>query len=113
MDLLQQFVSLDSNVPIIILTGFATIQTAVESIKLGAYDYVQKPVNFQKLFNVIEHAIKLSDLKKENEEMKSKLVDATSKIITQNHTIEALFTENPSSGRKTPYLPFLPLLLDD
>ncbi|MCP4402856.1 MAG: sigma-54-dependent Fis family transcriptional regulator [bacterium] len=90
LDLLQQLVALNPDVPIIILTGFATIQTAIESIKLGAYDYVQKPMSFQKLHNVIEHAIKFSALKQENDGIKSKLIDATSKIITQNHRMMEL-----------------------
>ncbi|PIE31461.1 sigma-54-dependent Fis family transcriptional regulator [candidate division KSB3 bacterium] len=87
LDLLQHFFSLNPKVPIIILTGFASIQTAVDSIKLGAYDYVQKPINFQKLQTLLDNAIKLSQTRRENDAIKSKLIDATSKIITQNHRV--------------------------
>ena len=87
LELLQHFLSLNPYIPIIILTGFATVQTAVEAIKLGAYDYVQKPVNFQTLQHTVENAIKLRTLRQESEESKSNLLDATSKIITQNHAM--------------------------
>ena len=87
LDLLPQFLSLNPQVPIIILTGFASIQTAVDSIKLGAYDYVQKPINFQKLQTLLENAIKLSQAKQENDAIKSKLIDTTSKIITRNQRV--------------------------
>ena len=85
LDLLPHFLSLNPHIPIIILTGFASIQTAVESIKLGAYDYVQKPVNFQKLQTLLDNAMKLSQARQENDSIKSKLIDATSKIISRNH----------------------------
>ena len=87
LDLLPQFLSLNPQIPVIVLTGFASIQTAVDSIKLGAYDYVQKPINFQKLHTLLENAIKLSQVRQENDAIKSKLIDATSKIITRNQRV--------------------------
>jgi DNA-binding NtrC family response regulator len=44
-------------IPVVMLTGFGTIESAVHSIKLGAYDYIQKPVKFSDLLQVIDNAL--------------------------------------------------------
>jgi DNA-binding NtrC family response regulator len=84
LDLLPQLLALKPHIPIIILTGFATIQTAVEAIKLGAYDYVEKPVDFQKLHSVVERAARLATTRKPDGQSRTTLFDAASQIITQN-----------------------------
>ena len=44
-------------VPVIVLTGFGTVATAVEAMKLGAYDFLEKPVEIDDLFRLIERAL--------------------------------------------------------
>ena len=44
-------------VPVILITGFATIETAVSAIKWGAFDYVRKPFEVKKIYEVIEGAL--------------------------------------------------------
>src|SRR3989304_302942 len=53
--------------PIIVMTAFATVATAVEAMKLGAFDYVQKPFEADTIAVLIERAIEHSRLRKENE----------------------------------------------
>lgn len=48
---------------IIMLTGHATVNTAMESIKMGAFDYIPKPVKLDELINKIEDAYKKKELK--------------------------------------------------
>ena len=46
MDVLKHLLPLNGKVPIIMMTAYATIDMAVESIKMGAFDFIQKPINF-------------------------------------------------------------------
>lgn len=57
----------------IILTGYGTIKNAVEAIKLGAFDYLTKPVKLDEIFISIERALEHRDLKRENLNLKSQL----------------------------------------
>ncbi len=45
------------SVPIILITGYATIATAVTAIQKGAYDYIRKPFDVQKIYGVVEQAL--------------------------------------------------------
>jgi putative nucleotidyltransferase with HDIG domain len=66
MELLYQINSMRNRVITIMMTGFATVETAVEAIKKGAYDYIMKPFQFSELLRVIEHALEKQRLIKEN-----------------------------------------------
>ncbi len=60
MDLLDRIVQRRQDLPVIMITGYGTIGTAVQSIKVGAFDYVTKPLDFEKLAELVEHALKAS-----------------------------------------------------
>lgn len=79
LELLKKFKGLDNNLPIILITGFGTIDTAVEAIKSGAYDYIEKPINFEKLLVITNNAIELLHLKNE--------VSNLSRMIKKNNII--------------------------
>ena len=55
--LLRDIMSLKKNVPVIMITGYGSIESAVDTIKIGAYDYIQKPVDFDLLHKVVESAL--------------------------------------------------------
>jgi len=57
----------------IILTGYASIRNAVEAMKLGAYDYLAKPVKMEEVIMVIRRALELRDLRRENFSLKRQL----------------------------------------
>ncbi len=57
IDLLQQLRNAGNNVPVILLTGYADIRTAVNAIKQGAFEYVTKPVNPDELLIAINNAL--------------------------------------------------------
>ena len=73
IDVLSSLKRLLSNLEIIIITAFGTIKNAVEATKLGAYDYLEKPVDNEELLLVISRALKVKKLQKEVEELKSEL----------------------------------------
>ena len=66
MDVLRQLKAHDIQTEIIILTGHSAMSTAVEAIKIGAYDYLTKPFNADELITVIEKAYEKRILLKEN-----------------------------------------------
>lgn len=52
--------------PVIIMSGHGTVETAVEATRLGAYDYIEKPLSLAKLLLTIEHALESYNLQREN-----------------------------------------------
>jgi two-component system, NtrC family, nitrogen regulation response regulator NtrX len=58
------------SVPVVMISGHGTIETAVEAIKIGAYDFIEKPFKSDRLLLVVERAIEAAQLRRENEELK-------------------------------------------
>lgn len=52
--------------PVIIMSGHGNVETAVEATRLGAYDYIEKPLSLAKLLLTIEHALESYNLQREN-----------------------------------------------
>ena len=59
-------------VPVIMISGHATVETAVIAIKNGAYDFIEKPFTTERLLLVVQRAIEISQLRRENEELRVK-----------------------------------------
>ena len=68
---------IDKDAAIIILTAFASVETAVEALKLGAFDYVTKPVDPDELSNTVRNALKQRELESENVRLKAKVSELT------------------------------------
>jgi DNA-binding NtrC family response regulator len=66
IELLRQVLAIDPNLVGIIMTGQGTIQTAVEAMKSGAFDYVLKPFRLQQVLPVLERAMQMRRLRLEN-----------------------------------------------
>ncbi len=62
LDVYRQLRALDARTPVIFITGKSTTDTAIEAMKLGAYDYLFKPVELSQLRQVIDRALSLSRL---------------------------------------------------
>lgn len=88
--------------PVIVISGHGTIETAVTAIKMGAYDYIEKPFTHEKLMIVLKRACEASRLKKENIDLKSKVLDKT-ELVGNSLVINKLKNEiekvAPTSGR--------------
>jgi two-component system, NtrC family, response regulator HydG len=74
--LLAQINGFDSPKPVILITGQGTIETAVQAMKLGASDYVTKPVNIDRLILLIEKTLEHKRLKEENLLLKRKIKES-------------------------------------
>lgn len=73
MTVLRQVVDHHLDTIGIILTGYATIRNAVEAMKIGAYDYLAKPVKMEEVLVVIQRAVEFRDLRRENLALKKQL----------------------------------------
>ncbi len=73
MDVLKEVLASKIRIPVIVITAFGTVQTAVEAMRLGAFDYLTKPFNLDELMIVIEKALSVSKLQKENVMLKMQL----------------------------------------
>ncbi|MBN1472731.1 MAG: sigma-54-dependent Fis family transcriptional regulator [Syntrophaceae bacterium] len=73
IEALEQIRQINPSIPVIIMTAYASVETAVSALKKGAYDYLTKPLDFDELQMAIARATEHSRLKKENEYLKEKL----------------------------------------
>ena len=73
IDLLKQIVEKDKSLPIIMISGHANVQVAVEAIRLGAYEFVEKPFSSEKLLNYVKRAIEVTNIKKKKDKVENKL----------------------------------------
>ncbi len=60
--------------PVIMMSGHGTVETAVEATRLGAYDFIEKPLSLAKLLLTIEHALETDKLQQENRGLLSKTI---------------------------------------
>lgn len=75
IELLARINEMEHPVPVIVITGQGTIETAVEAMKLGACDYVTKPVNLDRLALLIEKTMENKRLKEENILLKQRILE--------------------------------------
>ncbi|MFK5856269.1 MAG: sigma-54 dependent transcriptional regulator [Bacteroidota bacterium] len=73
IEFLKRIKKINNNIYVVLMTAYSTVSTAVEAMKLGAYDYVEKPFDNEKILLVIERIIELKQVKDENKELKIKL----------------------------------------
>jgi len=59
--------------PVIMISGHGTVETAVEATRLGAWDFIEKPISLAKLLLVVEHALEAGRLRRENEGLRRQL----------------------------------------
>jgi DNA-binding NtrC family response regulator len=90
IDLLKKLQAIDKTVPVIMITAFASVETAVLSLKLGAFDYVKKPLDFDELLMTVEKALEFSRLQAENTNLKSRLRELSATVVTSDPLMIAL-----------------------
>ncbi len=75
ISLIRETRSAGCHTPIIMMTGFATVATAVEAMKIGAFDYIQKPFEADAVVVLIERALEHARLRRENEALRVSMED--------------------------------------
>jgi two-component system nitrogen regulation response regulator NtrX len=72
LELLTMFKEIDPDMPVIVISGHGTIETAVSAIRKGAYDFVEKPFTADRLLLVVQRALETARLKRENASLKQR-----------------------------------------
>ncbi len=73
IDLLKLVTKRNKQIPIIMISGHATVAIAVEATRLGAYEFIEKPFSKEKILNYVKRAFESSELKKEKDLIENKL----------------------------------------
>ncbi len=89
LDLLEQLRASHPELPVVMMSGHSTIETAVRATKLGAYDFLEKPLTYDKLLLRIEHGLERARLAQENQELRQALV-GESEIIGESAVMAKL-----------------------
>ena len=101
--------------PVIVMSGHGTVETAVEATRLGAYDFIEKPISLAKLLLTVERALEAAKLRRENlglrhqepviqepvgrSEIMQRLREQVKKVAA--HDSWVLITGEPGAGKKT------------
>ena len=105
LDILRYAKKTNPDALVIIITGHASLETAVMAIKEGAYDYIRKPCKLEEIRIVVENAIDKIKLYRENRELIKKLQDAYNELMVykqekddnkKNATINFFSSNTPS-----------------
>jgi len=88
MELLRRIRKLDEKLPVIIMTAYGTVATAVEAMKQGAYDYILKPFDVEEMKLIVSRAIDVERLIKEKEFQQEELKDRFNIIGVSPHIRE-------------------------
>lgn len=91
LDLLANFKEIDPDMPVVVISGHGTIETAVAAIRKGAYDFVEKPFTADRLLHVVSRALETTRLKRENTELKVRSA-ASDNLIGSSAVMAALRT---------------------
>ncbi len=86
MDLLELLRSGDPTLPVIMVTGYGSIESAIDAMKHGASDYVLKPIENAALLDAVRRNLELTRLRKDNEFLRKELMDKVyaHNIVTQD-----------------------------
>ncbi len=92
MEALQRIKTFNPALPVIIMTAYSSVSTAVKALKIGAYDYLTKPLDFDKLKLTIERIFESISLKSENRDLKIRLKekDIRHELIGQSPAMQSL-----------------------
>jgi DNA-binding NtrC family response regulator len=113
IDLLKQLSQRYPGLPVVIVTAANEAESAIASIRAGAFDYLVKPVHKDRLITTVRNALAMGEMKYENNSLKASLFsealirpEAFSMIITQSSNMQAIFKYIEAIGATT-----LPVLI--
>ena len=110
LELLKDIKRLDSAKPVIMATAYATVETAVEAMTHGAFDYIKKPIDFDSFLFLVERALafkghtgSMVPLEGEPKPVKGRVTETSKEIVTQNQEMLNLLdvTQNISKSKAT------------
>jgi len=87
LELLEQIKTANAEIPLIVITAFGEVETAVTAMKAGAFDYINKPFNRDEILLTLERALSFSQTKNENRQLRE--------IVKKEFQIENLVGDSP------------------
>jgi len=91
MEVLQEAIKADVDIPIIMISGHGNIETAVEAIKKGAYDFIEKPLDLNRTLVTLRNALDRSTLEEETKTLKKKIKQIKGfEIIGESNPIQEI-----------------------
>jgi DNA-binding NtrC family response regulator len=82
LKLLLEMKKSSPNTPVIMITAFGAVEDAVKALKIGAYDYLEKPINFDRLLHALQNALETSSLREQ--------VDRTKKEQKNTYSLDSI-----------------------
>jgi DNA-binding NtrC family response regulator len=109
LEILTKIRENDRDVVVIMMTAFSTIESAVDAMKLGAYDYITKPFDMDQLLRTVNKALETTKLRREVRELRRHIVNEydMDRIVGQHPCMQELFdtiTSVAESGASTVFL---------
>src|SRR5947207_4349475 len=102
LETLSRVRTLDPEVPVVVISGHGSIETAVKAVRMGAQDFVEKPLSLEKTLTVVKNALRLRRLEAENRALKEQ-VEHRWVMVGESPAIHALRSDiaqaAPSNGR--------------
>ena len=89
IETLKNIVKNNISSPVVMISGHGDIETAVQTLKIGAFDYIEKPLDLNRVLKCVKNALNNNHLKKENTILKSK-IKSKSEIIGQSQEIKSI-----------------------
>ena len=88
MDLLRKLINSHPGLPIVMISGHGNIETAVSAIQIGAYDFIEKPFNADKLLVLTQRALEAGRLRRENQELRIWTLDGETELYGDSYLIQ-------------------------
>src|SRR5215208_5717466 len=89
IEALKKIKELDPGAVIVMISGHATIQTAVEATQLGAYDILEKPLDTDRILVTLRNALQHLDLQEENQQLRER-IESRFEIVGKSYAVRAL-----------------------
>ncbi len=93
MEILRQSLHISPATPVVMMTGYGNIKDAVESMRIGAFDYITKPFDLDEMFVTVNKALEVHTITEENIRLKKELNThfSAGKIIGESKAMQAIF----------------------
>jgi response regulator RpfG family c-di-GMP phosphodiesterase len=103
LELLEQIAAENLNVLTVIMTGFGTVETAIEAMKKGAYDYILKPFKVEEVVHVVQRGLERQQLQAENVRLREaltlyKVSEAIATSLDIDHVLDVILAASIEEG---------------
>jgi FixJ family two-component response regulator len=89
-DLLSEIVEVSPDTKIIIISGFGDKESAIKALRLGAFDFLEKPLDYKLIYHSIERALQTQKVQLAYRDEKMKLRDVNRQLVETNHALSTL-----------------------